>query len=343
MTISDQVILHAQQHKLSAAPRVFVVIPCYRVRSHIVDVLSRIGPEVDQVVCVDDACPEGTADWIQSEVQDPRVTILRHSQNRGVGGAVVTGYKHALSEGADIVVKIDGDGQMDPGLVGLFVGPLAAGDCDYTKGNRFYSPEDLASMPSFRLLGNAALSFMTKFSSGYWTIFDPTNGYTAIHSTALRAIPLGKLSERYFFESDVLFRLNIARAVVRDIPMRAHYGNEKSSLKIRQIIGPFLKGHFRNGLKRLGYSYFLRDFNVASLELVSGLSLVLFGLTFGITEWGRSLDTSTPASAGTVMLAALPFLVGVQMLLAALNFDVQSVPTYPLQRVSRRGTTTEAL
>jgi glycosyltransferase involved in cell wall biosynthesis len=167
-----------------------VVIPCYRVLGHILAVLARIGPDVAAIYCVDDGCPDGSGDWIAHHIRDPRIKVLRHGENRGVGAAVVTGYRQALADGAEIIVKIDGDGQMDPGLIPSFVGPILAGEADYTKGNRFFDPGRLGAMPAIRVLGNAALSFVTKLSSGYWQSFDPTNGFTAVHGEVLRLLPL---------------------------------------------------------------------------------------------------------------------------------------------------------
>src|SRR5262249_25404382 len=150
--------------------KIGVVIPCFRVRAHILDVLARIGRSVSAVYVVDDACPEKTGDLVESTVRDPRVRVLRHEANQGVGGAVMTGYREALAQGMDIVVKIDGDGQMDPALLPRFTRPIIEGSADYTKGNRFFDVASMKPMPPIRLIGNAALSFMSKLSSGYWDI-----------------------------------------------------------------------------------------------------------------------------------------------------------------------------
>lgn len=230
--------------------RVAVVIPCFRVRDRILDLLARIGPEVDRIYCVDDACPEGSGTLVEQSVADRRVVVLRHRANRGVGGAVVTGYRRALADGADVVIKIDGDGQMDPGLIAPLVTPIAAGRADYTKGNRFSDPRTWRTMPPVRLVGNAALSYLTKISTGYWNVADPTNGYTAIHSRVLRMLPLDALSEDYFFETDMLFRLGIAGAVIAEVPMRAIYRDETSSLRIWRIVLPFLARHAMNTIRR---------------------------------------------------------------------------------------------
>jgi glycosyltransferase involved in cell wall biosynthesis len=248
---------------------------------------------------------------------------------------MVTGYQAALAAGADVVIKVDGDGQMDPALIPRFIQPIADGIADYAKGNRFYRPESLHSMPLVRLVGNALLSFVAKASTGYWRVFDPTNGYTAIHATALRLIPLEKISRRYFFETDMLFRLGIVRAVVCDVPMDAVYAGEQSSLSPRRVTLSFVKGHAINFMKRFVYTYLLRDFSVASVLVLAGLPLMVGGILFGLLHWMQSIQTGVPASSGTVMLAALPTVVGFQALLAALSYDISSVPTLPLQRLVR--------
>ena len=311
--------------------RVAVVIPCYRVRAHILAVLEKIGPEVERIFVVDDACPEGSAALVKEHCADPRVRILVHSDNQGVGGAVVTGYRAALEDGAEVVVKIDGDGQMDPTQIGRLMAPLLAGKADYTKGNRFYALELLRAMPRGRLFGNAVLSFVNKAASGYWDIMDPTNGYTAIHRTALEALPLGKLDHGYFFESDMLFRLYTVHAVVRDVPMRSRYGDEVSNLRAGRVAAVFPFKYLRAMVKRIFYAYFLRDFNAGTLQLCLAILIGGAGTVFGLVSWIHSWLTGVPATAGTVMLAALPVLAGIQFLLGALHYDIESVPHEPLQ------------
>lgn len=305
---------------------VAVVIPCFRVKRHILGVLSLIPEMVHRVYVVDDACPEATGSYVENSSSDSRVVVLRHSTNQGVGGAVLTGYQAAIKDGYDVIVKVDGDGQMDPTLIPFFVNPIVNGEADYTKGNRFFDLEEIRSMPFIRIFGNAVLSFMTKFSSGYWNLFDPTNGYTAIHADAVRHLPLKKISKRYFFETDMLFRLNLIRAVVQDVALDAKYGDEVSNLKISKIIFEFLFKHIRNGSKRLFYSYYLRDLSVASFELPIGLLMLCFGLVFGSYQWISSSIDGVSTPAGTVMLAAMPLLMGVQLVLAFLAYDINSVP-----------------
>jgi dolichol-phosphate mannosyltransferase len=315
----------------SESARIAVVIPCYRVSRHVLDVIARIGPDADRIFVVDDACPEHTGDLVERECSDARVAVLRHPENRGVGGAMVTGYRAALEAGAHIVVKVDGDGQMDPLLIPRFTQPLIQGVADYTKGNRFYDLESLRTMPRVRLFGNAMLSLVNKISSGYWDVMDPTNGFTAIHHTVLRRLPLAKMDPGYFFESDMLLRLYTLRAVVREVPMTARYQDESSSLRVGWVLATFPLKYLRATFKRIFYSYFLRDFNAGTLQLIGAVLIGGAGTVYGIAKWVTSIRSGIPATSGEVMIAALPVLVGVQFLLAALQFDIQNVPREPLQ------------
>jgi glycosyltransferase involved in cell wall biosynthesis len=311
-------------------PRIAVIIPCYRVQSKILDVIARIQADIAAIYVVDDACPLRVGELVEREVRDPRVRVIRRAENGGVGAATMTGMAAAAADGADILVKIDGDGQMDPALIPSLVRPLLSSQADYAKGTRFFAPEYLVDMPVVRLLGNSVLSLLAKLSSGYWNIMDPTNGFIAMHATIFRLLPHGKIAERFFFESDMLFRVNLLRAHVVDVPIRAHYGGEFSNLRIARVILPFIWYHLRNLAKRIAYSYFMRDFSVGSLYLVFGIPAVLFGIIFGAYEWMESVRTDVVASAGTVMLAALPLVMGFQLLLSFLAFDIANVPRLPL-------------
>lgn len=315
-----------------ADPKVAVVIPCYRVKAHVGSVIERIGSEIHKIYVIDDCCPDQSGRHVEAQSQDPRVQVVYHDQNRGVGGATMTGYRKAIEDGATVIVKVDGDGQMDPQLLPFFIAPILNGEADYTKGNRFFDPDDVRSMPLVRLLGNSVLSFLSKLSSGYWLIFDPTNGYTAIHASVARALPLDKIDQRYFFESDMLFRLNLLRARVVDIPMRAIYGDENSSLSVFHSSFSFMAKHLANFGKRLFYTYFLRDFSVASLELVFSLMFILFGISFGMYQWYAGIQTGVPASSGTVMLSALPIILGIQLMLGFLSFDIANQPNSVIHR-----------
>lgn len=316
--------------------RVAVAIPCYRVTRHVLGVIDAIPGSVERIYAVDDACPDGSGEFIQAHCTDPRVQVLFHEKNQGVGGAIATAYRQAIEDDVDIVVKIDGDGQMDPRLLPLFVHPIMRGLADYTKGNRFFRPESVNGMPFVRLFGNAALSFLTKLTCGYWRIMDPTNGYTAIHITALRELPLEKLEKRYFFESDMLFRLNTIRAVVRDVPMDSVYADEQSGLQVKQVLPEFMRKHASRLWRRYVYNYLVRDFNVGTLYSIFGVFLLLAGFMFGAWHWVESIWRNQPATSGTVMLGALPIMVGIQFLIAFMHYDVSSAPTEPLSRLLGR-------
>lgn len=313
--------------------KIAVVIPAYKVSNHILEVVAEIGKNIDLIYVVDDACPEQSGKLVSTKVKDKRVRVLTHKVNQGVGGAVLTGYKAALEDGAEIIVKVDGDGQMDPALIDDLVQPILNGKADYTKGNRFDSITGLRQMPGIRIFGNGALSLMTKISTGYWNVTDPTNGFTAIHRDVLKNITFGMLSKRFFFESDLLFRLSLAKAVVWDVPMESRYGTEKSNLKISRALFEFTFKHGINFHKRLFYNYYLRDMSAASIELPVGILLSWFGLIFGIVKYAESLQTGQAATAGTVMLSAVPLILGIQLVLAFISHDIASVP----KRVRHKG------
>ncbi len=311
-------------------PHIAVVIPCFKVRDRVMKVLEAIPQFVRSIHVVDDACPQRTGEYVRAHCPDPRVRVVVHQENKGVGGATVSGYRGAVALGAKIVVKIDGDGQMDPAVLDRFVTPILVGRADYTKGNRFFDIELLKGMPRRRLFGNAVLSLINKLSSGYWNIADPTNGYTAIHADVLALVPLEKLDERFFFESDLLFRLNVMRAVVVDVPLSARYGDEVSNLSVARSTLEFPGKYLNRFLKRIFYSYFLRDFSAGTIALVLGTILTLAGGAFGAWRWYLSAVTGRPATSGEVMLSGLPVLVGCQLLISVVNFDIANVPSAPL-------------
>ncbi|MDH4470193.1 MAG: glycosyltransferase family 2 protein [Verrucomicrobiae bacterium] len=311
--------------------KISVVIPCYKVKKHILDVISKIGSEVSTIYVIDDCCPEDSGQYAAS-LSDARIKVIYHRKNQGVGGAVMTGYVAAISDGATIIVKIDGDGQMDPSLIPKFIAPILSNEADYTKGNRFFDVESVRNMPKIRLIGNIALSFLTKLSSGYWNLFDPTNGYTAISACVAQCLPFAKINKRYFFESDILFRLNTLNAVITDIPMNAIYSNEQSGHNAIGQIWPFFISHLINIIKRFFYNYIFRNFNFASIECIIGIFLFSFGMIFGLYNWIRHSDSNTLASSGTVMLSALPIILGLQLLLGFINYDMSKLPSIPINR-----------
>jgi hypothetical protein len=300
------------------------VIPAFKVKDQILEVIRSIGPEVQHIIVVDDACPKKSGAHVKSKIGDPRVQVIFHDKNLGVGGAVKTGYILALKLNSDVVVKIDGDGQMDTSKIKDLVSPILMGHADYSKGNRFFDVEAVKAMPKIRIIGNLGLSFMTKLSSGYWRIFDPNNGFTAISKKALKGLNLEKIDNRYFFESDMLFRLNLMNSKVIDVSMPAIYEDERSNLRISRVIFEFPFKHSRNFLKRIVYSYYLRDFNLASIELPMGLFLFIFGITLGLQSWIHSILNGVSTEPGTTVLVAMSVLAGLQLLLAFLSYDTNN-------------------
>jgi glycosyltransferase involved in cell wall biosynthesis len=307
------------------------VIPCYRVEREIESVLRAIPDYIRYILVVDDASPDSTADRVADCAKtDARILLLRHDANRGVGGAMRTGYQKALELGAQIVVKVDGDGQMDMEHLPRLLQPLIEGKADYTKGNRFRDFKSLQQMPFIRRVGNMGLAFLAKAATGYWHVFDPTNGFNAIRAEVLAGLPLDRLDARYYFETSMLANLYLIGAVVKDVPMPARYQGEVSSLLVHRILFEFPPKLLATFLRRMVLKNFIYDFSMGSVYLLTGLPLLLFGLAFGIYKWIQYASIGVPAPTGTVMLATLSVLVGIQVLLSAVEIDLRSVPTEPL-------------
>ncbi len=306
--------------------KVAVIIPCYRESQTIGSVIQDIPDSVEKIIVVDDQCPESTGK-IAEKIDRQRVMVLYHEKNMGVGAAMKSGYRKALELRCDIMVKIDGDGQMDPRLLGSLIAPILNGEADYTKGNRFHDFIELKQMPKVRLIGNSMLSFFTKLISGHWHILDPTNGYTAISRDALEKIDLNKVADCFFFENDMLINLNIARCAVRDVPMPSRYPPEgKSSLKVTRTLRDFPFKFVKGLIRRIFYRYFIYDFSMVSVYLIFGLPLFFFGVFLGIYHWADSIISGVPRTAGTIMLVALPIILGFQMLLQAISLDIADIP-----------------
>lgn len=313
-----------------------VVIPAYKCKGQILRVINTIPEGVKYIILVDDFCPEKTGEFVQAHVNDPRLSIIFNEKNLGVGGAVLNGYRKAFDLGADVFIKLDGDGQMDPEFIPVLVEPILLGDADYTKGNRFTKIEDLLQMPKVRLVGNLGLSFLNKISSGYWKIMDPTNGYTALHRSVFAQLPLLKISKRYFFETDLLFRLGLIRACVQDVSMSAKYADEKSNLKVSRALFEFGAKHIKNFIKRVIYRYFMLDFNLGSIQLLGGVFLFPFGILFGFEHWLKAHTEGVLTPTGTIMISVLTIILGFQLLLAWLSFDVQSEPDHVIHSRQRK-------
>jgi glycosyltransferase involved in cell wall biosynthesis len=317
----------------SPQSRVAVVVPCYSVARSIEAVVESIPRGVWRIYCVNDSSPDDTRAVVERlSKRDRRVRLVDRTQNGGVGAAVMSGIAAAIEDKADVIVKVDGDGQMNGAFVPDFAAPILSGEADYVKGNRFYDVEHVLAMPRGRLIGNAGLSFLSKLSTGYWNLFDPTNGYIAIHAEIARLIPAKKVHARYFFESDVLFRLSILRARIVELPLETVYKDELSGLNEWRCLVTFPFLHLRNFMKRIFYNYMLRNFSLGSITLPLGVLMLAFGSIYGIVGWIESYESQEPATAGTVMLSALPIIIGIQLMLNFLAQDVASVPDRAVHR-----------
>ena len=306
---------------------VSVVIPCYNVAKHIEQVVCRIPPNVRFIITVNDSSTDNT-DCILSRLQEQnsRLIYVKHEKNQGVGGAMLSGFQKALDLNSDITVKMDGDGQMDPANIGRLIKPIVDGAADFSKGNRFRDFKALKNMPAFRRFGNLGLSFLIKAASGYWNVFDPTNGFIAIHKDSLRAINFNKIHKRYFFESSLLIELYYSSAVVVEVPMKAQYAGEQSHLSISKTLFEFPPKLLYAFARRIVLKYFLFEFNIASLYILFGLPVFLFGAVYGIVNYIKYASHYIPAPTGTVVIPTLLIILGFQLLLSAANYDVSNYP-----------------
>jgi dolichol-phosphate mannosyltransferase len=305
--------------------RVFCIIPAYRARNTVLDVIRQALTHVEVVVVVDDACPQQSGALVREAYRgSDRVFVIDRERNGGVGAAVKTGISFAVEQDADIVVKVDADGQMDcsfiPVMRRFFVRDPALA-C--IKGNRFFDATVLQYMPKNRLFGNAVLSLMAKCASGYWNVIDPTNGYLAFNMHILRLLPWQSFADSYFFELSVLCELGLRRLPILELEMPTIYTSAPSSLSISRVMLEFPPRLLRRIMRRVAVQYFVFDINLASVYLAVGSLLLLFGVVFGGYEWVESSVTHIARPIGTVMLAAVPFLMGFQLFLNALMHDVQ--------------------
>lgn len=301
--------------------RVAVVVPAHNESRLVGSVVTSLPDEVDHIFVVDDASTDGTADAARS-TEDPRLTVVVLPENQGVGGAILTGHTAALNAGADVAVVMAGDGQMDPTYLTALLDPIADGHARFVKANRFYEYGSFDGMPKHRVVGNIVLSFLTKAASGYWGLFDPQNGYTAIHRTALERLPLGRLARRYDFENDLLIHLNILGVPARDVPVPARYGEEVSGIRLGRVAPALILRLYRGFWHRIWRKYVLQSFSPVALLLFSGLAMLGFGLAVGGFILANTLGPPQ-ASAGTVLMCVGPLLSGLHLLIFSMFLDIQ--------------------
>jgi glycosyltransferase involved in cell wall biosynthesis len=305
--------------------KIAVVVPAYKVAAQIGRVLAAMPECVDAIIVVDDCSPDDLAERVKA-IADPRVLLIRHSVNQGVGGSTVSGIAEAIQRGFQIIVKCDGDGQMDPADIPKLVSPLISGQADYAKGSRFQHFRALRSMPKWRFAGNVGLTFLTKMASGYWNILDPVNGFLAMRSDVIAKLPLSRLSRRYFFETDLLIRLNVVQARVADVPIPARYGDESSSLSVTRVLFDFPLRLAAGLIRRIFWRYLFYDVSPVAVFGLLGTLLCGFGILFGAYQWVEHAMRGVNTPVGTVMIAAIPFILGFQLLLQAIVLDIENTP-----------------
>jgi glycosyltransferase involved in cell wall biosynthesis len=301
---------------------VAVVVPAYEEELLVGRTVASIPAFVDRILVVDDASSDATAE--RAAAADPRVEVIRHETNRGVGAAIVTGYERARDAGVDVTCVMAADNQMDPADLETLVRAVATGECDYAKANRLFTGQAWQLIPRTRYLGNATLSFLTKIASGYWHVADSQSGYTAIGLETLRLLDLRRLYARYGFPNDLLVHLNVWNRRVRDYPSRPIYGvGEQSGIRLRKVVPAIswllLKGFFW----RLREKYVIRDFHPLVLFYLLGILLSGAGVALGLVEVALRL-AGNPVPVATIVLVALLVVSGLQLLLFAMWFDMES-------------------
>jgi glycosyltransferase involved in cell wall biosynthesis len=303
--------------------RVAVVVPAFDEERLVGETIRGIPDFVDRIFVVDDASRDATSERVDA-VGDPRVQLLRHEQNLGVGAAIATGYRRALEERIDVTCVMAADNQMDPAELASLVEPVARGEVEYAKANRLFSGEAWNVIPHTRYLGNAVLSLLTKIASGYWHVADSQAGYTAISLTALERLDLDRLYPRYGFPNDLLVHLNVQNARVRDVPSRPIYDvGERSGIRLRSVVPRISWLLFRAFWWRMGQKYVIRDFHPLVFFYSFGFVMTLAGLVLGVVEAVLRIlgnEITTP----TIVLVAVLLIAGLQMTLFAMWFDMEA-------------------
>ncbi len=313
---------HFKEHNI------VVIIPYYNAPIEIVRVISKIPDYIRTVIIVDDQSPAPLPIATIEKTINPKILLhcLQNKVNLGVGGATKKGFEHAIEIGSEIIIKVDADDQMDLKYIPKLLEPLIKMDSEVAKGNRFRNLKALKKMPLFRRMGNLILSFLIKAATGYWNNFDPTNGFIAIKTEVLEKLNFSNLSNRYYFETSLLSELYFEKAKIKDISMPAIYGEEKSNMQLWKM--PFVFGIrlVKTFLKRIIKEYFLYDFNIGSLYVLVGFPLFIFGVVYGIYEWIYYATINMFAPTGTIMIVTLSIILGFQLILQAVQYDIINAP-----------------
>jgi glycosyltransferase involved in cell wall biosynthesis len=299
------------------------LVAAYNEAAHLGTVISTMPALVDRIVVVDDASTDSTPQVV-GEAGDPRVTYIRHETNQGAGASKIAAHLAGADSGADILVTMDGDGQMDPEYLPALLDPIIDEGYDFAKGNRFFATDSWEGMPRHRIFGNVVLTFMTKAATGYWNLFDPQNGYTAMTRETSSRIAWDSLARDYSFENDMLAHLGLLRARIKDVDIPALYGNEVSHIRLTKAVPSIFATLHRALWRRFWLQYVVRSFSPVALFVVIGWVLLLWSLITGAyfisTAFGH-------IATGPVMVVVIPFIVGVQLEIAALVLDIINAPS----------------
>lgn len=309
--------------KSSRLAKIAIVIPAFQAEELLEKTIKGLKVTTNYLVIVDDGSRDETYK-IASKFSSRKVIVIKNILNLGVGGAMKTGIAKALKMGADIIIKMDADNQMDPKYIPILVEKILSRQVDCCKGSRWQYGINRNNIPKLRLWGNTLLTLLTRFATGYWEISDPNNGYIAWNSDILKRVDWNQVDNRYFFESSMLVQLNILKAKVTDISMEPRYLGEKSMMNEWKIIPKFVKDLLAYGTKRWWQKYFLYDMNAISIFIIFGFLLSVFGSVWGGYQWWWHATRSVSTPTGTVMIAILPLLIGLNLLIQALVLDITS-------------------
>ena len=300
-----------------------VAVPAYNEERLIEKTLSTIPNYVDHIVVVNDASKDDTFKKIQSyKKRDDRIFLINNKVNGGIGYSLKKAIRKGVELGADKVAVMAGDAQMDPNQLQNLLSEMEIKNLDFIKANRFLHLDELKSMPFYRRLGNVIVTILTKFATGYYSIFDTQNGYVVYSKDIIERMQWGMVGNRYEFENTVLIALSIANAKISDYPIPAHYGEEKSTIKLFSTTLRVLKVLFKGFWQRIYYKYVLYNFHPIALFLFGGLLLTSLGFIIGAWVLAEKTLNMVSPTSGTVMLIVLPLILGIQMLLTALILDV---------------------
>ena len=317
----------------SRPPLIGAIIPCFKSPAEII----RLAEELLQYVCiavfVDDYCPYHTGQSLSAHFNyDERVVVLFHTSNGGVGKAFKTGADYLIKQNVDYVLKIDSDYQMEPKNIPLLFDSIRRANCQVAKSTRLTSMTDASSMPLHRLVGNLSLTFMARVSTGYWELSDPTNGFILMKTDTLQLIQYHRLADDYLFETDFLFRCAINNITINEVPMPAIYNNSHSSLNEVRIIAPMLHKHLQILTKRVLIQYYLRDFNIGSLELLLAALFSFSTFVVAIMTSLNTINTGIPAVPGNIGLFLALLILSCQFLISFIYYDTNQQVLFRLLR-----------